>query len=292
MKLTPAIVAEICQKSLQDVENFEATTMQINHIDDISMCISLKKLNLTDNSLESKESLSGIHYNKGLTMLNLSKNLLNNVEYLRNLKKLVVLNISHNKLVDIPLFLSSFSELKALVLNNNQIGFFAPELKLPKQLTALILSHNLIEDISYFSTRKLPELTKLSLSHNSIRILPHLQDSLPCLKELRLSDNKISKIELHSLPSTLEILELNNNLINTFGDIEALKKLPYLTHLSLKGCQICKTEESYCEKIKEMLPSLRILDGRRFDERFLKRKEKYDNRKSKLLKSSEKNQDK
>lgn len=55
------------------------------------------------------------------------------------------------------------------------------------------------------------------------------------------------------------------------SDIECLRELPHLVNLSMKGCPICSVD-GYALKMREMLPALRILDGVRFDERFLMRK--------------------
>lgn len=275
MNLTPAIVAELTNQSLQEIISLAVCEKQISHIDDISACISLKKLDLSQNCLESKDSLSGLQYNKGLTMLNLSHNSLSSIDLLKNLHKLVVLNLSYNKIVTLPTFLHKFSQLKGLVLNNNEIGTIQSDLKLPSSLNTLILSNNSIENIDSLLAKGLVHLTKLSLSHNHLRSLPTgMRETFDELKELRLANNKISRLELHSLPHSLEILDLANNLISQLEDVSVLSNLKRLVQVSFKGCPICENIPDYKEEIKRLIPSLRILDGERFDEKFLRRKKR------------------
>ncbi|KAM7343321.1 acidic leucine-rich nuclear phosphoprotein 32 mapmodulin isoform 1-T4 [Cochliomyia hominivorax] len=84
---------------------------------------------------------------------------------------------------------------------------------------------------------------------------------LPNLKKLELSDNRISNglNYLHTSPK-LQYLNLSGNKIK---DLEALKPLEEFKHLAIldlfnnEATQI----ENYREKIFEMLPSLRFLDG-------------------------------
>ena len=235
---------------------------------------ALKRLNLSKNLLESKGSLTGIQYNKGLTYLNLSNNSISSADLLRNLQKLVVLNLSHNKLTAIPLMVKNFKELKGLILNDNEIGFIPPELQLPASVNTIVLSNNQIEDISNLCKKKLVGLTKISLSHNQIRVLPSMREEFPELKELRLAHNKITKLKVENLSYSLEILDLGNNLISTLDDIKVLSNLKNLTQVSFKGCPICTNIPSYKDDIKQLIPTLRILDGERFDENFLKRKRK------------------
>ena len=287
MKLTPAVVADLHKGTLiQDLKEAKLSNLEINQIEDISVCISLCKLDLSQNRLESPTSLAGLHYMKGLTMLNLSKNALKDIDQLKGLKKLTVLNVSYNQLQEVPSILWRLENLKAIVLNNNQIGNLPADLKFPASISTIVLSDNRIEDLQFFVKKSFPSLTKISLSHNEIRIIPAgLAKQMPLLKELRLSGNKITCIPTGALPHSLEILDLSNNLIGELTALEGLKQLSRLKNLSIKGCPIAKEQR---EKIREMLPQLRILDGERFDERwFLKRKQKTETFKAKRKQDSD-----
>jgi hypothetical protein len=96
------------------------------------------------------------------------------------------------------------------------------------------------------------------------------------LKELRLSQNKIAYIPndiTELVPLSLEILDLAGNSIKSIKDIENLKPYSKVTNLNLKGNPVSSVK-GYREKVLEILPSLRILDGDRFDEKFIARKQK------------------
>lgn len=219
MKLTPATVSQLHPGvPIQEIVEGKFSALDISHIDDISACIGLRKIDLSQNKLASNEALTGIQYNKGMTYLNLAKNELPSCDAVRHCKKLVVLNVSHNALVDVPFWLKYFDALKALILNNNRIKDVQPSVWAPVALTTIVLSNNAIEDLSGFARcRRLGALTKLSLSTNAIRTVPpHFAEALSSLRELRLAENKITAIAARLLPPSLEILDLSHNRIKSF----------------------------------------------------------------------------
>ena len=84
-----------------------------------------------------------------------------------------------------------------------------------------------------------------------------------------MNSNKLTVIE--DLPISLEILDLGNNLIEKFENLKIIA--PNLVSLNLKGNPICKLV-AYKDQILAMFPTLRILDGDRFDQKFIERKKK------------------
>ncbi|KAI9298078.1 L domain-like protein [Neoconidiobolus thromboides FSU 785] len=279
MRLTPAILSSFISESLQDVKKIELKDKEINHVDDISCCIKLNRIDLSSNQFRTGQQLIGLQYCESLTFLNLSNNQLEDLSFLPKLKNLVTLNLGNNRLRILSQHVTNCVELKALILNNNQLKTIDNILSL-KNLNSLVLSHNDLEVIPNLST--LPNLTKLSISNNKLREFPPLE-GLTQLKDLRLNNNKIVSVpsELINCPS-LAMVGLSNNLIKDFSCLETLKELLNLKELTLSGNPVEK-EERYEDKVKQELRNLRILDNKRYDPKFLERKEKM-NRKKEIAK--------
>ncbi|KAJ3040836.1 hypothetical protein HDV00_010451 [Rhizophlyctis rosea] len=273
MKLTPAVLASRTDRPLPDLVEVNCSNLEISHIDDISVCVNLHKLDLTNNAIKKADALSGIHHNKELTWLKLKMNKLESLEGVGTLTKLIVLDMSHNEINRISHHVSTCTNLKALILNNNKIARIE-NLNNLKQLATLVLSHNKLSSID--SLASLQNLTKLSIAHNALRAFPTTLTANPTLKELRLNDNKLLSIpdEIRQMPA-LEILDLGNNLISSIADVVNLASLHNLVNLNLKGNPlVAKSGEGYKDKVRSLVPGLRVLDGERFDEKFLKRKNK------------------
>lgn len=84
---------------------------------------------------------------------------------------------------------------------------------------------------------------------------------LPNLRKLELSDNRISS-GLNNLVgcANLSQLSLSGNKIKDFEPLEALKDLANLKSLDLFNCEVTNADE-YREKVFELLPNLKYLDG-------------------------------
>jgi Leucine-rich repeat (LRR) protein len=88
MKLTPALISNLFETPMADLTSLDMSNKEVSHIDDISACICLRKLNLAKNVIKSSDALSGLQYLPELTWLNLSNNSLENFEGLQKLKSL------------------------------------------------------------------------------------------------------------------------------------------------------------------------------------------------------------
>ncbi|KAJ1980018.1 hypothetical protein H4R34_002613 [Dimargaris verticillata] len=270
MRITAAALSQFQSVPLGEVQTLDLSNKNIDYIADISNCIDLRKLNLSKNALASTEAIQGILDLTSLTWLNLAHNQLPKCDVIRYMSRLTVLNISHNQLNRVPLTITSCPDIKALILNHNQIVAVEHVGDLP-QLATLVLSHNRIETLP--PLKRNTALIKLSVAHNAIRTIPDFSH-LTQLKELRLNDNKIMAI-----PDTLgkclalEILDLGNNFISEWGEITKLAVLKRLVNLNLKGNSLCD-HPNYRDLVLQHLPHLRILDGVRFDPKFLQRKQK------------------
>ncbi|KAG0281353.1 hypothetical protein BGZ95_004692 [Linnemannia exigua] len=279
MKLTPAIIAsQAAGVDLQQLKDLNMSKKEINHIEDISNCVNLHKLILSHNKLSSTDSIAGLQYLPSLTLLNLSGNQLESFE---------VLNMSHNELNRISMHIEKLVNLKALVLNNNKIKV-VDHLGSLLELNTIVLSHNKIQSLPSFPL--LTKLTKLSAAHNEIRQIPDLSEN-GMLKELRLNHNKLLTIPDSLRRCTaLDILDLGGNMLREWSDVAALGSLMHLINLNLQGNPICDKPD-YKKKILELVPSLRVLDGERFDPKFLQIKAKRAEHKEVVEKMKQKKED-
>lgn len=172
-----------------------------------------------------------------------------------------VLNAAHNRIrVVTDVQLRNLTNLRALILNDNQLQRIPLLTTRHTALNTLTLSHNLIETID--NIQFLTSLKKLSLSHNSLYHIPPL-GSLKLLQELRLSHNKIHTLS-NSLSQNvkLKILDLGHNRIATFEDLKVLQLCTTLRQLTLSGNPIVSSE-GYLTRITKLLPFLKLLDGQR-----------------------------
>ncbi|KAI9146082.1 hypothetical protein BKA69DRAFT_1163336 [Paraphysoderma sedebokerense] len=268
MKLTSAIATKGLSQPPDQVKELNLSNQQFTSIGELPSLTDLRKLNLSNNKL--KAGLEELKYCKLLSVLNISGNQFMSLQGVENLTRLQVLNVGRNKVQRISHHFLSLRNLKALILNDNQIKRIE-NLGQCLELNTLVLSHNRLTEISNLS--KCAKLTKLSITHNLINAIPAFLDN-PCLKELRLNDNKISNVLEHIQTSKgLEILDLGNNAITSLSDVQNLSLLPKLHNLNLKGNLICNIDD-YKQLILKLIPTLRVLDNERFDPKFIQRKEK------------------
>jgi acidic leucine-rich nuclear phosphoprotein 32 family protein A/C/D len=130
----------------------------------------------------------------------------------------------------------------------------------PKKIRKLILDgcSAPLEGLS----AKFSELEQLSLTNvglTTLKDFPHL----PKFKKLALSDNNISggldALEKAKLDQ-LQILLLGGNKIKDLSELSALKSMKKLQFLDLFGCPVAEMKD-YREKVFEMLPQVKYLDG-------------------------------
>jgi small GTP-binding protein len=155
---------------------------------------------------------------------------LSDINFLKELKQLNSLDLSHNQISDIS-FLKELKQLNELYLSSNQISDIS-FLKELKQLNELYLSDNQISDISFL--KELKQLNELSLSSNQISDISFLKE-LKQLNELSLYSNQISDISFLKELKQLKSLNLHSNQIS---DISFLKELKQLNSLYLSSNQI------------------------------------------------------
>ena len=156
----------------------------------------------------------------------------------QNLNALIELDLSDNKLVDVPNAIDvKLGCLKNLILTRNSIG-----IQLQQQ---------------YFQGYN--ELETLNLNGNNIRMLnPSTFTYLPNLKTLLLPSNQIKNIYQDAFAGLkkLEVLDLQQNNIVTFG-IDMFDKLPALQDLDLSSNNYITTQHE--NDFSDLFKSLRNL---------------------------------
>ncbi|CAH0722441.1 unnamed protein product, partial [Brenthis ino] len=163
-----------------------------------------------------------------------------------------VLRISDHKLKEIPEDVFSLSEsLRNLDLSKNKISQIPEDLSLLKLLKQLNLSSNNIQIIPA-SLSNLKKLELLNISFNSISTLPDSLLNLSNLKQIYLNNNKFKTfpkqlLGLHSL----EVIDLSNNKMT---EIPSGMSNLYVTELNVSQNEISALSEDLY-----LAPRLKIL---------------------------------
>ncbi|XP_037955141.1 protein flightless-1 [Teleopsis dalmanni] len=145
------------------------------------------------------------------------------------------LNLRHNRVKSsgIPPELFRLDELTTLDLSHNKLKEIPEGLERASSLLVLNLSHNTIETIPAQLFIHLRDLLFLDLSHNRLETLPPQTRRLINLQTLLLADNPLELFQLRQLPSlqSLEVLNMRNTqrtLLNFPTTLDSLSNLAEL----------------------------------------------------------------
>lgn len=131
---------------------------------------------------------------------------------------LKIIDIANNNLSEFPYELLAMPNLEVIYLQGNKIwevDFSRSPVK-NSSVKKIFLSLNNLKTIENIAG--LPNLESIDLSTNRFSFIPNLNGS--SLKALNLSGNRISYVSSKMFPSTLEILNLNENEISQFRQIK------------------------------------------------------------------------
>jgi len=103
---------------LEDIDEFELTSSDINDLDGVQFCIHAKMIDLSDNKITDLSPLTGLAY---LEELNLSNNQIGDIDALGYLLKLKRLYLSNNLLEDISPLLE-LEKLEYVDVSGNNIN--------------------------------------------------------------------------------------------------------------------------------------------------------------------------
>lgn len=251
-------------KGLEYAVNLKNLNLSNNFIEDITpleKLVELEDLNLTNNKIKDPKSLAKL---TKLRQLVLRKNLMNNLDFLNDLKvesldismnsvlkdyilnnlkleNLRSLNISGIGLDNIS-FLKNAGKLESLVAEENAIKDLTPLAEL-KTLRTLYLDRNNISDIT--ALKDLVSLEELLLYKNNIENVDALKDK-KYLYRLMLNDNLgLKNIDALKDVPNISSIDISNTSVT---DITALKDAKYLYYIALKDTKISDGDITAFEK--------------------------------------------
>ncbi|WP_194847812.1 leucine-rich repeat domain-containing protein [Candidatus Neptunochlamydia vexilliferae] len=179
-------------------------------------------------------------------VLLLQKGLTELPEELFLLTNLRVLRLAQNAFQKLPEELFSMTSLEKLDLSYNQLTALPKGMEKLINLKSLGVSNNPIERFDL----TLPKLTHLYLSDTDLTEVPNLQH-LP-LENLWLTSNKIKKVDVGRFPSSIKVLRLSENQIDSLSG--PFEKLTVLDFLYLDENQLSTLPEAFSN-----LPKIRVL---------------------------------
>ncbi|XP_044750266.1 protein artichoke-like [Coccinella septempunctata] len=234
-------IVSLHQDSLRNLNNLIELNLRNNFIETLftatlQKASKLSRLDVSGNKLvDFLQGNSG--FNSNLKHLNISNNFLINMPAnIFRMKKLMVLDLSHNRIKHLPV--EAFSKLEDLV--------------------DLRVSDNFIRELRLSTFSRLRNLKIVYLDRNDIdKIETNTFQSLPSLEMIKLDNNKLSSVPSYTFNNLtmLQVAELqSNNLENLASD--AFNLVPNLLFLNLSGNNIRRVEESGLRNV----PSLEVLD--------------------------------
>uniref|UniRef100_A0A803LXQ5 Uncharacterized protein n=1 Tax=Chenopodium quinoa TaxID=63459 RepID=A0A803LXQ5_CHEQI len=202
-------------------------------------CLSdFNKLQRLDLSFNSLTSLKGLESCYNLKWLSVQQNKLLNLNGIQALTNLAVFNAGRNKLKSMD-EVKNLVKLRALILNDNDIGSISGLDQLI-ELNTLVLSRNPIRTVGN-SLAKQKSIVKISLSNCQLEDIDNSIKACTGLQQLRLAHNDIKTLpEGLAYSKKLQILDLGNNMISRWSDLEVLSSLHNLKNLNLHGNPIAE----------------------------------------------------
>ena len=221
--------------------------------------LSLLKLNNAFSKIRDVANYNILKELKKLISLDLGSNKLTDISFLTELKNLTTVDLRNNNLTDVS-FLKGLKNLKTLDLSFNNLTdvSFLKELK---NLTTLYLSYNKLTDVSFL--KELKNLTTLHLGSNNLTDVSFLKE-LKNLTIVELWNNNLTDVSFLAELKNLTTVDLwKNNLT----DVNFLVELKNLTTLSLSTNNL--TDFSFLKELKN-LNELRLESNNLTDLSFVK----------------------
>ncbi|XP_021715687.1 toll-like receptor Tollo [Chenopodium quinoa] len=240
------------------------TSLSLTHkaLSSVSCLSDFNKLQRLDLSFNSLTSLKGLESCYNLKWLSVQQNKLLNLNGIQALTNLAVFNAGRNKLKSMD-EVKNLVKLRALILNDNDIGSISGLDQLI-ELNTLVLSRNPIRTVGN-SLAKQKSIVKISLSNCQLEDIDNSIKACTGLQQLRLAHNDIKTLpEGLAYSKKLQILDLGNNMISRWSDLEVLSSLHNLKNLNLHGNPIAE-KAKLIKKVKRLVPNLEILNSKKMD---------------------------
>ena len=186
--------------------------------------LSLDSLYLPPVISNKVSSLNGLEFCKNLVCLQMGHQSISDISPIAPLTKLVVLNLTHNRLIADITALANLTDLEWLNLDKNLIEDISP-LKQLTRLKYLNLRHNKINNIAALANKT--ELEQLLMSYATIPDLSNIKD-LTKLKQLWLTKCGVTDISALTKLVELENLKISWCSINDISSLAYLKKLDWV----------------------------------------------------------------
>lgn len=175
------------------------------------------------------------------------------------------LDLSDNKLLNLPSDFNQFSNLKYLNCQKNRIKSVPSSISSLSRLETLILSHNTIDSFPD-CVASLSTLKTVNISYNNLSTIPDGICKLKQLDSLDLSNNRITELPTTVAELTCSELNLNNNQMSCLpGELAACRRLRTL-RVEHNVLVVDGIPESL---LATSNVSLLLLDGNRFEQKQL-----------------------
>ncbi|KAG6527731.1 hypothetical protein ZIOFF_009857 [Zingiber officinale] len=257
LKLSYRVLTDVsCLSKFRNLEKLDLSGNCLSSLKDLSSCVNLKWLSVVENKLETLEGIEGL---SKLTVLNAGKNMLQSMGGIESITSLHALILNDNKI-------SSICKLDQLSFLNT-----LETMEIYITLCYLIISSfsepnsrywSLFDEGDIYHKKLSCNLFQLSFSHCQIESIGSSLASCVDLKEARFSHNMIMTLPAElARNSSLQNLDVGNNLIENWSDIKVLSALHNLKNLNLQGNPIAE-KDKLTKKLKELAPNLKIFNAK------------------------------
>ncbi len=239
-------ISSLGVSGLADLRYLYLDTNQISSINTVnwSLFSNLRGLYLDYNQIGDINGLSS-HSLGSLRVLNLDSNNISDISSLdlsTTAPDLRSLFLERNQISNVGSLSSTVSPLQTLDLNTNELSDLDNlDLSNLTSLGTLLLEGNGITDISKLGMNSTPDLAALNIGHNPITNIETLDFSnFPLIRDLymhNITTSDLSRINWHTLSSTLYWLDLNQNGVSDLSKLD-LSYTPNLGILELSRNEI------------------------------------------------------
>ena len=180
----------------------------------------------------------------------LIRGVLGSIDVVTRFPSLTALNLSRNKVTDVPSAIDKLGSLIELNLADNRLSKINMELSLIPTLQVLDVSGNTLGPVAPKELVLLKNLKVLKLSRNGLKSLPEKLGWLHQLQELDISRNRIQKVERDFFTGmmSLKALDCSRNVLENVDFLLELAGLVRLD-LSFNALSVLPDEINVLEKL-------------------------------------------